>query len=149
MRGLMSLDPGWGITLVRLAAASTIIRTGYTKLFVLGLARVTDSMSRYGLPAPEAFAYLAAVGEFVGGLALLIGLFGRWLGLFFAIEFAVAFALVKLPGQGWAAGNLDMMLMAAGLLFLLAGPGRAAVDELWLEKPARRTPGVDEVRRAA
>ena len=40
---------------------------------------------------------------------------------------------MKLPG-GFAAGRLDLMLVAAALLFLLAGSGRASVDEAWLEK---------------
>ena len=149
MRGFMRVDPGWGITLVRLATASVFIRAGYSKLFVLGLDRVTDNIARYGLPAPQVFAFLAAVGKFVGGLALLIGLFTRWLGLFYAIEFAIAFVWVKLRMQSWAAGNLDMMLFAASLLFLLAGPGRAAVDALWLEKPSRRTRILDSMRRVA
>ena len=149
MRGVVGIDPGWGITFVRLAAASVLIRAGYSKVFVLGLDRVGQSMARYGLPAPEVWAFLAGVGELVGGLALLIGLFGRWLGLFFTIEFAVAFIWVKLRMQSWAAGNLDMMLLAAGLLFLLAGPGRAAVDGLWRARPSRRSSRVETLRRAA
>jgi len=137
MRGLIGIDPGWGITAVRVATAAVFIVAGYTKFFVWGLPRVTENMAKYGLPAPKVFAYLAAGGELIGGVALLVGLFGRWLGVFYTIEFAIAFFWVKLRTAGFADGRLDLMLLAAGLLFLLAGPGRAALDSLWLEKGPR------------
>ena len=33
-----------------------------------------------------------------------------------------------------ADSRLELMLLAAGILLLLAGPGRVAVDEAWLER---------------
>jgi uncharacterized membrane protein YphA (DoxX/SURF4 family) len=79
--------------------------------------------------------------ELVGGSLLLLGILGRWLGLLFAIEFVVATFYVKLPASGWAQSRLDLMLLAGGLALFLAGPGRAAVDRMWLEKerPASRS----------
>jgi putative oxidoreductase len=145
----MGIDPGWGITLVRIAMAAVLIQAGYSKVFVLGHDRVTQGMTKYGLPAPEVFAFLAAYGELIGGIALLIGLFARWLGLFYAVQFAIALFWVKVRMQGWGAGYADLMLLAAGLLFFLAGPGRAAIDSLWLERPGRRLAGLDRYRRAA
>jgi putative oxidoreductase len=94
-------------------------------------------MAKMGFPMPGAFAFTAATLELVGGLLLLVGLFGRWLGLLFAIQFTVAFLYVKLPG-GFNAGRLDLMLVAAAILLLLAGSGRASLDERWIEKPRRR-----------
>lgn len=134
MRGIAGIDPGWGITAVRVAAALVFIVAGYTKWFVWGLPRVTESMTKFSLPAPSVFAFLAATGELLGGIALLVGLFGRWLGLFYTVEFAIAFFWVKLRMQGFNDGRLDLMLLAAGILLFLAGPGRAAVDNVWLEK---------------
>jgi uncharacterized membrane protein YphA (DoxX/SURF4 family) len=99
MRGIFGLDPGWGITAVRLAAALVFIHAGYGKLFVSGVDKVTANMTKYGLPVPEAFAWIAATMELFGGL-----------------------------------------------LFFLAGPGRAAVDGLWLEKGARAAPRVVDAR---
>src|ERR1051326_3947565 len=107
MRGLKGIDPGWGITAVRVAAALIFIMAGYTKFFVWGLPKVTENMAKYSLPAP---------------------------GLFYAIGLAIAFFWVKLRMLGFAEGRLDLMLLGAGLLLSLAGPGRAAVDDLWLEK---------------
>jgi len=42
---------------------------------------------------------------------------------------------VKLAlGAGWNASDLDRMLLVACTLFVLAGPGVAALDRLWLER---------------
>jgi len=66
----------------------------------------------------------------------LLGIAGRWLGLLFTIKFLVAFFYVKLPA-GFNGARLDLMLLVGGLLIFLAGPGRAAVDALWLEEDDR------------
>lgn len=135
MRGIGGIHPGWGITAVRLVMGIILVVAGYQKFFQFGVSTgVTAAMTRYGLPAPAAFAWVAASLELFGGLALIIGLFGRWLGLLVAIEFAVAAFYVNLRLTGFLAGRLDLMLLAGGLLLFLAGPGRAAVDEVWLEK---------------
>jgi putative oxidoreductase len=65
---------------------------------------VTANMAKYGLPMPGAFAAVAATLELVGGGLLLIGLFTRWLGLLYAIEFAIAFFYVKLRLASFAEG---------------------------------------------
>ena len=149
MRGLMGIDPGWGITAVRVATALIVIDAGYTKLFVWGIDKVTESMAKYALPMPAAFAWTATVLELFGGVALLIGLFGRWLGLLYAIQFAVVFFWVELRTGGFSAGWLALMLLASGLLLFLDGPGRAAIDSLWLEKAPRTPRYVKRGRSAA
>jgi putative oxidoreductase len=134
MRGISGIDPGWGVTIVRVAFAIIMIHAGWLKWFHSGVTTgVTASMAKYGFPVPVAFAFVASTLELVGGLLLLIGLFGRWLGLLFAIQFAIAFFWVKLP-VGFAGGRLDLMLVAAALLFLFAGSGRASADDAWLGK---------------
>jgi uncharacterized membrane protein YphA (DoxX/SURF4 family) len=65
---------------------------------------------------------------------LILGLAGRWVGLLFTIQFIVATFYVKLP-IGFAGSRLDLMLLASSMLLFLAGPGRAAIDEFWLERP--------------
>jgi putative oxidoreductase len=148
MRRILGIDPGWGITAVRVAMAIVLIHAGWTKWFVWGVSSgVTAGMAKYGLPAPQVFAYLSATFELVGGVALLAGLFGRWLGLFYTVEFAIAFFLVKLRLTGFVDGRLEMMLLGGALLLFLAGPGRAAVDALWLER--EEAPAAGELRRRA
>ena len=81
-----------------------------------------------------------ALLDLVGGILLLLGVAGRWLGLLYAIEFAVAFFYVKLPA-GFQGARLDLMLLAGGLLIFLAGPGKAALDAYWLETEGDRVTG--------
>ena len=42
----------------------------------------------------------------------------------------------KFPVQGWQAGRIDLMLLAGAIKLFLAGPGKAAIDEVWLKKGA-------------
>ncbi|MEK7371821.1 MAG: DoxX family protein [candidate division NC10 bacterium] len=74
--------------------------------------------------------------ELVGGILLLIGLAGRWVGLLVTLEFIVAAFYVKFPTQGWSAGRIDLPILAGAILLFLAGSGKASVDEVWLEKQA-------------
>jgi putative oxidoreductase len=135
MRAIWGIDPGWGITVVRVAMALVFIHAGWLKWFQFGVTTgVTAAMTKYGLPVPGAFALVAATMELVGGLALLIGLFGRWLGLYFTVEFLIAFFWVRLRLMSFPEGRLDMMLLAGAILLFLNGSGKAAVDEYWPEK---------------
>jgi putative oxidoreductase len=134
MRGIGGIDPGWGITAVRVAMASVFIVAGYKKWFITGMPNVAASFAKSGLPAPGVMAYCIATLELVGGVLLLFGLFGRWLGVLYVAEFIVAAFWVKFPTLGWEPGRIDLMLLAGAIMLVLAGPGRAALDEWWLEK---------------
>ena len=135
MRAIWGIDPGWGITVLRVAMAMVFIHGGWLKWFQFGVTTgVTAGFTKYGLPVPMAFAVVASVMELFGGLALLIGLFGRWLGLYYIAEFTIAFFWVRLRMQGFMDGRLEMMLLAGAILIFLNGSGKAAVDECWPEK---------------
>jgi putative oxidoreductase len=133
MRGIGGIDPGWGVTAVRVAMALIFIVAGWAEI-AGGLGNVANAFTRMGMPMPGVSGPFIALLELIGGAALLVGLFSRWLGLVFAIEFVVATFFVKFAGQGWNAGRLDLMLLAGGILLFLAGPGRAAIDNAWLER---------------
>lgn len=134
MRGIWGIHPGWGLTLVRIAMAFIFINAGYVKLLGGGLEGTIAFFGKAGIPAPGLAVPFLGVLELVGGILLLVGLFGRWLGLLYGIEFLVAFFYVKLPMTGWDASRIDLMLLAGAILIFLAGPGKGAVDEVWLEK---------------
>jgi putative oxidoreductase len=88
-------------------------------------------------PVPPALQAAAAAAEFVGGAALILGLFTRLAALALAITMAVAawmvhisqgHAFVAKPGDpSW---ELAAVYFACSLLFLLAGPGRFSLDAL-------------------
>ena len=68
MRGAFGIDPGWGITPVRIVMGLIFVVAGYTKLAVTGLPAVTAAFAKYAIPLPGLAALLIAVLELVGGL---------------------------------------------------------------------------------
>ena len=130
MRGIFGIDPGWGLTLVRLAMGAITGAAGYAK-FAGGLGGVATAFERYGIPLASVVAPLIAVQELVGGVLLVLGLGTRVFGTLFACEFLVTTFWVKFRLMSWNDGRIDLMLLTAAILLLLAGPGRAAIDNRW------------------
>jgi putative oxidoreductase len=135
MRGIAGIDPDWGVTAVRVATALILLHAGYQKV-AGGLDKVADGFAKMGIPMPGVMGPGVAIFEVMGGLALLAGLFGRWIGLLVAVQFAVISFAIKGPREPFGEWYLDLVLLAAGILLLLAGSGRAAVDNAW--HPGRR-----------
>lgn len=134
MRGIAGISPGWGVTAVRIAVSIILIVHGYQKWFQFGLSGVEATFARFGLPVPGLFALVAAILELGGGILLLIGLFTRWVGFLVAVEFFVATFYVQFRLKGYMGAEFEMLILAAAILLFLAGPGRAAADEVWLER---------------
>jgi putative oxidoreductase len=133
MRGIFGIDPGWGVTAVRVVLAVILLAAGLGKLSS-GVESVTESFVRMGIPAAAVMAPLVIVLEVVGGSALLLGLLTRWVAALVTIQFAVITFGLKLF-EGFGAARLDLLMLAGAVLLALAGPGRAALDALWLERP--------------
>ena len=137
MRAIFGIQPGWGITVVRLAMGLITVVAGYQK-FVVGPSAVAAFWVKnsYAIPTASIVAPYIAVQELIGGLLLILGLLTRWVGLLFACEFLVTAFWVRFRLLGWMDGRLDLMLLAGAIMLFLAGPGRAAIDEVWFEKRA-------------
>jgi putative oxidoreductase len=130
MARMLRIDSGWGLFIVRLGMAVTLIPAGYLKWFRFGVLTGVTTLfgTTYGLPVPQAFAVAAGLIEFVGGILLVIGLFTRWVGLLVFCEFTVAAFYVRWRLQGYMDARLEMLMLCCGLLMFLTGPGRAAID---------------------
>jgi putative oxidoreductase len=126
MGSRLRVDPGWGITAVRLATGFVLAIHGYDKV-ARGLGPAIDYFGRVGIPLPGLAAPAIALLELGGGILLLVGALTRWLGLLFAIEFLVIVLWIVLPGTGRLRGALELMLLAASILLAVSGPGRMAV----------------------
>ena len=94
MRGVFGIDPGWGITPVRVVMGLVFVGAGYTKMSV-GMPAIAASFGKYAIPFPWIAAPVIAVLELVGGLFLLAGYGTRILGLLFVCEFIVTTFWVK------------------------------------------------------
>ena len=135
MRALEGVAPGWGITVIRVAMGIILMVAGYAK-FAGGLGNFAGFIGQAGIPAPGLMAPLVATLELVGGLLLLVGAATRWIGLLVLLQFIVVTFVVKLPRAGWDASRIDVMMLAGGLMLFLAGPGKAAVDEMLMRRRA-------------
>ena len=123
----IGIDSRWGITAVRVSMGAILAVAGIQK-WMGGIGGVAAAFGRWGIPLPSVAAPLVAVLETVGGILLVLGLGTRWLGLLFAIEFAVAAFWVELRLLGWSHTQLALMLLAGAILLFLNGPGKAALD---------------------
>ncbi len=112
--------------------------------FVVGLAlayhgwgKIQTPMAWMGpdAPVPGFLQFLAALSEFGGGIALILGLVTRLGSLGISITMAVAVYMHMILRQdpfvnleGGASYELAATFFAAAILFLLVGPGKFSLD---------------------
>jgi putative oxidoreductase len=132
-RALAAVDPAWGITVIRVMAGIILIVAGYMK-FAGGLGGFSGFIGSLGFPAPGVLGPLVAVLELVGGLLVLVGFKVRWIALLIIVEFLVTTFLIKLRGMGWDATRTDSMMLAAAIMLVLAGAGKASLGEMWSDR---------------
>ncbi|XOV76542.1 MAG: DoxX family protein [Phycisphaerales bacterium] len=109
---------------------------GYGKLFGgdgLGPSEgFVSGVEELGFPAPLVFAWMAALSEFLGGLALAAGLFTRPAALTLVGTMAVAAFLQHgddpWTSRGGASKEMAMLYLLPCLGFLALGGGRFSVD---------------------
>jgi putative oxidoreductase len=126
----------WAAVPLRLVMGIIFAVAGYMKL--VGIAATIEYFAKQGFPVPVATAWFITLLELCGGIALILGLLVRYLGLIYTIEFIVAAFWVKLPTQGYAAARLDLMLLAGAVALYFLGAGRWSIDSVWLEKEKRQ-----------
>ncbi len=121
----------WGIALLRVVVGLTFFMHGQQKLFQMGIVGVGDFFASLGIPAPELAAVVVSLIETVGGLAFILGVLTRLVGMLLAADMLVAMLVVHRP-NGFYAGNggveLVLVLGAAALALALTGPGALAVN---------------------
>jgi len=122
---------GWGLTVVRVAVGIVFLMHGFQKLFLMGFGGVAGFLGGLGVPAPELFAVIVTLVEFLGGLALIVGLLTRIAAVLLAVDMLVALLSVHLPGGFFATnGELPLVLLAGAIGLAVGGPGEAALDRL-------------------
>jgi putative oxidoreductase len=119
---------------LRLALGAVMAYHGWLKIGdVSGFAGFVESL---GVPAPTLLAYLVTYLEFLGGIALIVGLATRYVAALLAIEMVFTIALVKVdvgliaPDGAGAGAELDLLILAIALGLVLTGAGRWSVDAL-------------------
>jgi putative oxidoreductase len=120
---------------VRLYWGWQLVQNGWGKLH--NLDNVTQFFASLGLPAPGPTAIFVASFELVGGILLALGLFSRIAALGITVDMLVAYvtadreallAFFSNPGKFYVADPYTFLF--AGLLILIFGPGKFALDTL-------------------
>jgi len=130
MQGEVKKD--WGIAVLRAAVGIVFLAHGSQKLFVYGFSGVQGAFGKMGMPMPGILGPFVALLEFIGGIALVVGIGTRWVAMLFAIEMAVAVLKVHLSGGFFLPRGFEfaLMMFAASIALALAGPGAAALDRM-------------------
>jgi putative oxidoreductase len=120
-----------GPLLVRVVVGYVFMRTGWSKLH--NLPHMTELFIGWGIPFPQVMTPFASGVEFIGGLALIFGLFTRIAGGALAVTMVVAIIAAK-----WA--DIDSVETLFGfeeasyfVMFTwlaISGAGRASLDDL-------------------
>lgn len=118
---------------LRLVTAAIMGVHGLNKL--LNLPATTEALSRTILPQPGIMAIVIGAAEIAIAIGLVFGLLTRLAGLGLMLVTGGALALVLWgpwspfqPGQSGFIGELEVLLLAVGFLFLLVGAGGWSVD---------------------
>lgn len=125
--------PAWSLTILRLVVGLIFVMHGYPKLFAGGMPGTIDMFGQLGIPLPVVAAWLVAILETVGGLALILGIFVTPVAILLGFHMLTGIFLVHLqngfyvigPGQGGFEFNL--VLIAALITLIMLGPGPATV----------------------
>ncbi|GAB3622422.1 hypothetical protein GCM10027418_05040 [Mariniluteicoccus endophyticus] len=119
-----------GLFLLRLVTAAIMGLHGLWK--VMNLGDVETMLNQTVIPEPKIMAMVLAGSEIAIAVALLFGMLTRFAGLGVALIGIGALVFVKWvqnPFKGYSlSGELELLLGAVGLLFLLLGGGGWSVD---------------------
>jgi putative oxidoreductase len=125
------------LLLGRIFIAWIFIPSGLRKL--MDIERFSASLTERGVPMAELMAWVGGLVEFIGGLAVLIGVHVRFAAVLM-ILFTLAAALIahrfwefEMPARRMQQSQFFKNLaIVGGYLFLIAtGGGRYCLDRLW------------------
>ena len=128
MRVLDRLQP-LALLVLRLSLGASMVGHGYLKLFH-GLSQHVHMVASLGLP--PWLGYVSALAEFLGGLALLAGIFTRPAALFVCVDLAVAIVKVHWHNGLFSPAGFEFPLALAAIAFALIffGAGPISLDHV-------------------
>jgi putative oxidoreductase len=117
----MTIELPWILLLARLVLASVMIYYGWPK--IRNLMATAHEFSQMGFAPAIFWGSLIAVVEFIGGLAILFGLYAELAAALFAFQMMVGtFWKLKIK-KPFTDYSYDMQLFALGLILISQGAG--------------------------
>lgn len=116
-----------GYTITRVLGGFILFWAGVGKLTGPGFSGIVGAFDRMGIIVPQVTGPFILLLELLGGAAVILGLFTRYLGVLFTIEFIVAFLAVKM-GAGYSNFRIDVALIAMSVLWATHGAGEWSLD---------------------
>lgn len=132
----MSALASLGLLLIRVILGASFAAHGSQKLFGWfgghGLAGTGGFFESIGITPGKTMAFLAGLGELVGGLLFAFGLLTPIGAILITLTMIVAIAKVHGP-NGWIKPNgyeYNLLLIVVAIGVALVGPGTYAIDAL-------------------
>ena len=131
--------------------------SGYNKFFVQGIGFLRNEFIEYGIPFPLISAWLDALVQFIGGIALIFGLGTRIWSVMVGFAMIVASITVTIPHViqkdiagaessllfwGWFYYRPEPIYITVFLLLIFVGSGKVSLDHLIARKL-----GVDQEKK--
>jgi putative oxidoreductase len=126
----------FALVALRVFTGLTFAAHGGQKLFILGLSDLTGAFESMGIPLAAVAAPAVAFGEFLGGLALIVGLLTRLSGAGLAVIMLGAVCMVHLPGGFFLPDGIEFALLLFGIsvALVVAGPGGFSMDAVLVRR---------------
>ncbi len=128
-----------GFAVLRVVLGIVFLVHGAQKVFVFGHPGVTGMLTKFGIPAPGVASIVVMAVEFLGGLALILGLFTRLAAALLAIDMLVALLVVHLKNGFFVPMGVEFVLTLLGglLALVLAGSGALSLDNRFFRRRDR------------
>jgi putative oxidoreductase len=117
--------------ILRVVTGFIFVYHGYTKIFGMGLEATTGFFSSVGIPAAGLVAYIVAYGEFLGGIALILGFMTHWIAKLNILIILGAIYFVHLSNgyNGMEGGyEYQLLILAVNLFIMVYGSGAYSID---------------------
>ena len=136
------------LTVLRVIVGVIFIAHGAQKIFVFGFAGVAGGFAHMGVPAPQIMGPFVALVEFLGGIALVVGLLTRLASLGLAVDMLVAMLLVHMKNGFFMPNGYEFVLalFAAATALTFTGAGQWSVDALIGRKANDTNTDITEAR---